>query len=63
MITLSSGLYEGKMDNFFAGERNLVLNHPVMFKLGLILIVLGFLFQLISELVKVRHEYGCEKRK
>ena len=54
LITLSSGLYKGNMVTFFAGDRNLVLNHPVMFKVGLILIVLGFLFQLIAEILKTR---------
>jgi hypothetical protein len=51
-LTLSSGQYKGKRPVFFSGERNLVLNHPRLFRFGLLSIVIGFLIQLINEILK-----------
>jgi hypothetical protein len=54
MITLSSGKYKGNQITFFSGDSTLNLNHPSVFRWGIILIVIGFFVQLIAEILKVK---------
>ncbi|WP_319524600.1 hypothetical protein [uncultured Desulfosarcina sp.] len=46
-LTVSRGLIV-----FYSGPRALHLNHPNLFRMGIVLIIIGFLIQLISEIVK-----------
>ena len=56
-ITLSSGEYKGNRVKFFVGERNLTLRYPIMFRVGLISIVIGFFFNFYWRFQKLIKTY------